>query len=172
MINLLCFKRNSFSLFLLLGVFSSCSTSKVIVVRHAEKAPAESGTMMSNDVLLSEAGNQRAGKLKTILQQEKIVAIYSTQTKRTVATVQPLSQFKNIPVQFYSHRDTLAAFIQKVKQHKKGSVVIVGHSNTVDDVVNQFLGRSELSDLPETEYDNLFELHRKGAKYTLQKKKF
>ena len=167
----LLFKRNM-GLYLLAGLFASCTSSKVYVVRHAEKAPAGTGSMMSTDVPLSDAGTQRAEKLKTILQKEKIVAIYSTQTIRTVATVQPLSQLKNIPVRLYSHRDTLPAFIQKVKQQKKGTVVIVGHSNTVDDLVNQFLGKQELSDLPETEYDNLFELRRKGDRYTLNKKKF
>jgi broad specificity phosphatase PhoE len=128
--------------------------------------------MMSSDVPLSDAGYQRAEKLKALLAGKNMVAIYSTQTKRTVSTALPLSELLQVPVQFYSHRDTLPAFIERVRKVKKGTVLIVGHSNTVDDLVNQLMNQSLLQDLPETEYDNLFLVTRKGTKWYLRRKKY
>lgn len=161
-------------LFLLLccSVFIfSCSRNTIYIVRHAEKAAA-SGNMMSSDVPLSEAGQQRAVALKNVLAEKNVRYIFSTQTIRTTSTAKPLSELMNVPVQLYSPKDTVDGFITRVKSVKKGNVLIVGHSNTVDDLVNKIMNQSLLTDLPDAEYDNLFIIQRKGKKYFFSREKY
>ncbi len=153
-----------------LFLLSSCSRNTFYIVRHAEKAPAVAG--MSSDVPLSEEGKKRAVALKEILKNENIHSIYSTPFIRTKSTVQPLADFKLILIQLYSPKDTVDQFIAKLKSIKKGTVLIAGHSNTVDDLVNKMMGQTLLSDLQETEYDNLFIIKRKGKKYLFERKKY
>lgn len=154
----------------LLVLLVSCNRNTFYIVRHAEKATAAPN--MSSDVPLSEAGEQRAIALKNILAKEKIKSIFSTQTIRTTSTAKPLAELKGVTIQIYSPRDTVDRFISRVKNIKKGSVLIVGHSNTVDDLVNKMMGQTLLTDLPETEYDNLFIVKRKGKKYSFERKKY
>lgn len=151
-------------------LLSSCSRNTFYIVRHAEKAPAVAG--MSSDVPLSEEGEKRAVALKEILKNKNIHFIYSTPFIRTKSTVKPLGEFKSIPTQLYSPKDTVDLFIAKLKSIKKGTVVIAGHSNTVDDLVNKMMEQTLLSDLQETEYDNLFIVKRKGKKYLFERKKY
>lgn len=157
-------------LFLLIVVISSCNKTTYYIVRHAEKATAAAN--MSSDVPLTAAGEQRAINLKNLLQNKNIGYIFSTSTIRTTSTANPLSTATGVPVQLYNHRDTLDQFIQRMKSINKKNVLIVGHSNTVDDLVNKLMNQSLLKDLQETEYDNLFIINRKGKKYYFEQKKY
>ncbi|MFT3843883.1 MAG: phosphoglycerate mutase family protein [Lacibacter sp.] len=161
-------------LFLLLccSVFIfSCSRNTIYIVRHAEKAAA-SGNMMSSDVPLSEAGQQRATALKNVLAAKNVRYIFSTQTIRTTSTAKPLGELMSVPVQLYSPKDTVDRFVARVKSVKKGNLLIVGHSNTVDDLVNKMMKQNLLTDLPDAEYDNLFIIQRKGKKYFFSREKY
>lgn len=155
---------------LCLVLFTSCSRNTYYIVRHAEKAAANAN--MSSDVPLSAEGEQRAQNLKTLLQDKSFAAIFSTPYIRTKSTAKPLSESKGVAVQLYSPNDTVDQFITRVKTIQKGDVLIVGHSNTVDDLVNKMMGQSLLTDLPETEYNNLFLVKRKGKKYTFERRTF
>ncbi|MEJ8844283.1 phosphoglycerate mutase family protein [Lacibacter sp. H375] len=154
----------------LLTLLSSCNRNTYYIVRHAEKANATAN--MSSDVPLSAEGEQRAQNLKTLLQNKSFSAIFSTPYIRTQSTAKPLSEVEGISIQLYSPRDTVDKFIDRVKTIQKGDVLLVGHSNTVDDLVNKMMGQSLLTDLAETEYDNLFIVKRKGKKYSFEKRKY
>jgi broad specificity phosphatase PhoE len=151
-------------------LFVSCSRNTYYIVRHAEKADANAN--MSSDVPLSAAGEQRAQNLKTLLQDKSFSGIFSTSYIRTKSTAKPLSDLKAVPTQFYSPRDTVDQFIARVKSIQKGDVLIVGHSNTVDDLVNKMMGQTLLTDLPESEYNNLFVIKRKGKKYSFERRTY
>jgi len=155
-------------MFLFLIVFSASCTQTFYVVRHGEKEPSNNN--MTSDVELSAAGKQRAEKLKDELLDKQIKHIYSTNTLRTKATAQPLSNALQLPVKTYAPTNT--AFIKGLKKGIKGNVLIVGHSNTVDNLVNGLLGKTVLQDLPETEYNNLFIVIKKGGRFSLQKQKY
>ncbi|QEC45406.1 SixA phosphatase family protein [Pseudobacter ginsenosidimutans] len=139
------------------------------VVRHAEKAVPGDGPVMNtpNDPPLSTMGLQRADALKKVLHDKNIRHIYSTNTIRTRSTAEPLSKLMNIPVQIYGPRPD-SAFIQQMKLLKRNTL-IVGHSNTIDDIANGLAGETKVDgDLPETVYDQIFIIHyRKGGKKIL-----
>jgi len=150
-------------LFVSVFVLASCSTTNYYVVRHAEKAASDGA--MTSDVPLSAEGQARAAALVDVLKSKKISAIYATPYQRTKGTVQPLGEAIGVPVQTYDPRDT--SFIRKVKALNQ-PVLIAGHSNTVDDLVNAISGQKLLQDLPETQYGDLFIIKKKGKKYKLQ----
>jgi 2,3-bisphosphoglycerate-dependent phosphoglycerate mutase len=156
------------SIFLLSFFLISCGTAtSFYVVRHAEKeAPTPN---MTTDVPLSAAGAQRAEALRELLKSKKIERIYSTGYQRTKNTAQPLSSVIGIPITVYNPTDT--GFVRSIK-NLKGNTLIVGHSNTVDDIVNGLLGSKELSDLPDSQYGDVWILKRKGSKWTMEKAHF
>lgn len=147
--------------------FLSCRSTSYFVVRHAEKETAT----MSSDVPLSAEGKQRAEALKEVLLHKNIQSIYSTNYIRTKATAQPLAEAENITIQTYDPADT--GFVSRIKNTHTGNVLIVGHSNTVDDIVNQFMGAKIIAgDLPDTQYGDLFVVKKKGKKYRFEKGHF
>ena len=153
--------------------FSSCATTtSYYVVRHAEK---EAGTTMAanttrtSDVPLSEQGMRRAEELRNQLQDKTIKHIYSTNTVRTKSTVEPLSKSKGIAIEIYDSVDSI--FLGQLK-NSKGNVLIVGHSNTVDDLVNELAGKKILSNLPDTQYGDIFIVHRKRSTIKYETKRF
>ncbi|RYY99288.1 MAG: histidine phosphatase family protein [Chitinophagaceae bacterium] len=146
----------------LLALLTACSPTTYYIVRHGEKEAAPGA--MSGDVALSAAGDERALALRDRLKSSRIQYVYSTDTRRTKATARPLAETIGAGIETYNPRDT--GFVSYVLRRGKGNAVIVGHSNTVDDLVNRFLGRTELQDLPETSFGDLFIITRKGKRIT------
>lgn len=160
--------------FFLMITLASCSHT-YYVVRHAEKSVPGDGLVMNtpNDPPLSKMGEQRALALKELLHDKNIRHIYSTNTIRTRSTAQPLSEFTGIAIETYGPRPD-SAFIQHLK-HLKKNTLIVGHSNTIDDIANALSGSIKVDgDLPETVYDQLFIIHYKngGKKIVFEKVSF
>jgi phosphohistidine phosphatase SixA len=133
-------------------------------VRHAEKAIVDS-TVKSSDVPLSEQGTNRAENLKIQLQDKNIKFIFSTNTIRTKATAEPLSKQTGIPIEIYDGSDT--SVVQRLK-NLKGNVLIIGHSNTVDNLVNGLVGKQVLNDLNENQFGDLFIVHKKGNNFSFE----
>ena len=157
-------------------VLFSCSNT-IYVVRHAEKASGiDMATMKpSTDPPLTIEGEERALALKQVLGSKNVKHIFSTNTLRTISTAKPLKElYLGMPIQIYSSRpDSMDAFIQNIKTIKKGDVLIVGHSNTIDDLANKLVGTKVVpGDLNESIYDNLFILKRKGDKYIFTNGKY
>lgn len=121
----------------------------LILMRHAEKD--NDGT---KDPGLTEEGRSRAQELVKILGDTKIDAIYSTAYKRTNATVEALAISKALSVVSYDPMN--GAEMDKILQKfNGGTVILCGHSNTTPWVANYFLGREELTDFKDSDYDNL-----------------
>ena len=160
-------------LYLMPLILSSCGSVTYFIVRHAEKETASTGTVMntSNDPPLSAAGKVRAIELREELKAQHIIYIFSTNTIRTISTAQPLNELRGATrIELYSTTDSL---IQKLKEIKKGNSLIVGHSNTVDDIVNKLCGEVKVpKDLPDTEYDNLYIVTKKGKKMKFENKTY
>ena len=136
----------------------------VIVVRHAERADGGAGTAAAmtsgNDPELSEAGKARAQKLATMLGDAGIVAIYTTEYRRTKDTAAPLAARTGAKVEAVASRD-LAILVAKIKSHTAGAVLVVGHSNTVPQIVKA-LGGSAVT-VGDDDYDSLFFVAANGT---------
>jgi phosphohistidine phosphatase SixA len=157
--------RNCLLFLFILFILSACSSQRYFVVRHAEKAVVAGNTagMSANDPPLTDSGKIRAQDLKTSLMGEKIRFIFSTNTIRTKETAEPTRAHFGLSTAMYAPMPT-DEFINQLKA-LNGNTLIVGHSNTVDDIVNKLTGEKLLSDLPETEYNHLFLVIRKGKKW-------
>ena len=162
-------------LFLLITV--ACSTPRYYIVRHAEKTilTKDSASMMMNNPPLSEAGKVRAFVLRDELKDQHIQYIFSTNTIRAIATAEPLNESRgNTHIEFYSSsKDSLDGFIEKLKSIKKGNVLVVGHSNTVDDIVNKLCNSAKISgDLKDSDYDNLYIVKKKRKRMIFSQRKY
>lgn len=146
-------------------LFTSCTSTQYFIVRHAEKELTQAGSaMMTADPPLSPAGKVRAIELREELKDDNIRHIFSTNYLRTRETARPLSEMRGIQVRLYNSKDPMDSLVKKLSG-LKGNVLIVGHSNTVDDIVNALMGSRQIEkDLPETDYDNLFVVKKKGKK--------
>lgn len=155
-------------------ILTSCSHTYYIV-RHAEKAVPSAGVAMNtpDDPPLSEAGTKRAEALREVLKDKQVKNIFSTNTKRTLSTAEPLSTASGVAIQTYGPRPD-SAFLNKLKR-LQSNTLIVGHSNTVDEVVNGLIDKSQLTDLADSEYNNLFVVQYKrflGTKISYERKKY
>lgn len=149
---------------------SSCSSvNRIYVVRHAEKAGA-----MSTDPSLTATGEARAMRLADLLKHKHIRHIYSTSTTRTVSTAKPLAESLKLPVERYGH-DTMPSFLHMLKANV-GNSLVVGHSNTVLNIVSGLGVQPSIREIGDGEYDNLFEVRinkkKRGKAPQLIEKKY
>jgi broad specificity phosphatase PhoE len=147
------FTMKRFILFLLLsGLFVSAAAaqSTIFFVRHAEK----SGTGGDNPDL-SEAGRARAGSLANMLKDGAVSAIYVTDLKRTQQTAAPLAKLLHVDPVIVPAKDS-AALLAKLRS-STGNVLVVGHGNTIPDLIKGF-GIARPISIEENDYDNLFVL--------------
>jgi broad specificity phosphatase PhoE len=122
----------------------------LILIRHAEKAA--DGTV---NPPLNPEGEARAAELAYLLGHVPLDAVYATPFKRTRDTVLPAAKAKGLEVE--SYRADQDDFLEAVlRDHRGGTVLICGHSNTVPILVNELLGRGEYAQLDDAVYDNLF----------------
>lgn len=121
-----------------------------ILVRHAEKA--DDGT---DDPHLTFEGASRAEELAYMLSNIRLSAVYSTPFHRCRETAEPVARRQAKKVRLYQPNEQ--GFIERVlKEHSGGTVLIVGHSNTVPALVNVLTGSEDYPWLHDSVYDNLF----------------
>ena len=137
---------------------SAEGATTVVVVRHAEQ---EAGA--GNDPSLSELGRERAAALAEALAGARVVGVYSTQYRRTRETAEAVARALGLessirPIDASNastYADALVAEI--LATHAGGTVLAVGHSNTVPQLVKA-LGGGEVDVIPESEYDRFYVL--------------
>ncbi|MFI5451506.1 phosphoglycerate mutase family protein [Pedobacter sp. UC225_61] len=150
-------------LMILLGQqnLSAQKTVKVWVVRHAEKLTDDP---KDRDPDLSPEGKERAEALMKELKGEKIDSIFATNYKRTKLTGFPLADKIGISVKTYNPEDQKALAKQLIVNAKGKNILIVGHSNTVLEIVEAFGATKPIKELTDNDYDYLFEVTVKGNK--------
>jgi broad specificity phosphatase PhoE len=89
------------------------------------------------------------------LQKTGIANIFSTPYKRTTQTAQAVAQRSGLQVQAYDPA-VPTVLVEKVKS-LNGTVLVVGHSNTLPELVRLF-GGAPGADLADNEYDRLYQL--------------
>jgi broad specificity phosphatase PhoE len=124
-----------------------------ILLRHAETTGSGSNPNLSVD------GQARAIRLSQMLDKVNLNAVYSSDYKRTMQTVQPTANAKGLSIITYDPTDPGNIASQALHAYPLGAVLIVGHSNTIPELLNLLVGSNTFPDIPETEYDNLFIVH-------------
>ena len=69
-------------------------------------------------------------------------------------TVSPLAVAKGIAVRTYEAKKT-EAVDEMLKSFPGGTIVVCGHSNTTPWVANYLIGKEELKDFEDSDYDNV-----------------
>ncbi len=117
----------------------------VVVVRHAEK---DTGA----DPELTTAGKKRATSLQLLLANAGIAEVYSTDTKRTRQTAQPLATSNGLTITNYSDHEDLATTLAALQDGRR--VLVVGHSDTIQPFLTK-LGVAAAPTIGEDEFDHL-----------------
>lgn len=139
--------------------FSVQAQTSVWIVRHAEK---DMKNPSDPDPGLSIDGQERAKDLDALLRPQRLLAVYATPFKRTMQTAQPTAYGHGLTVETYDTTD-LAAFAASVlRKHKGGSVLVVGHSNTILEIVEAFGIRRPVPAVGEDVYDYVFNVKVEG----------
>ncbi|HOY04905.1 MAG TPA: phosphoglycerate mutase family protein [Saprospiraceae bacterium] len=130
--------------------FIQDTATTFIVLRHAETSGSGS------DPNLSAAGMARADELRRILGNVPLAAVFSSNYNRTRQTAQPTATDKSLNVNIYDPLNQSPLVDEWLSAYRGQTVLVLGHSNTVPALLNLFLGSNEYSNLPDTEYNNLF----------------
>ena len=117
-------------------------------IRHAEKADS------SKNPDLSDKGLERAQEWKTLFSKINFDAVYSTDFNRTLQTIQPIVADNNQLLKIYNPKMIdIEAF--KKETHGK-AILIVGHSNTIPNMVNQIIKENKYINIEENQFGNLY----------------
>ena len=141
-------------LILLSAMLVSCATTKIYIVRHAEK----NSTKPDADLKTPE-GYTRANELKLVLENVKLNKVFSTNTPRTIHTVEPTAYSQSKALELYKNGDSLAL---KLLTQKNKRFLICGHSNTVPQLIKAVgLNSAIKGNIADTDFDNLFIITKK-----------
>lgn len=134
-----------------LTVSATWAQTTIYLVRHAEKEKGRNPD-------LTPEGKARAEALQKLLAKEKIAAVYSTKTKRTMQTGELVAKAQNLTIQNYDYRD-MQLLKKLLDQHTGKTVLVVGHSNTVPFLLNHLVKEDRYKNMNESVYDNLVKIH-------------
>lgn len=140
---------------LLLFALAACATAppaprgpSFYVMRHLQKAEGE-------DPPLSAEGRAGARRLVGFFAAERPRVVYVSTTRRARETAGPLAAKWRVKVRRYDPADTSGLIARALAE--KGPVLIVGHSNTVPEIVER-LGGERPAPLADTDYGDVWHL--------------
>jgi phosphohistidine phosphatase SixA len=147
-----------------LAMLAACTTvmvppgpPNIYVMRHLQKAEGA-------DPPLAELGRANAALLPDLVLRDPPRAIYVSATRRARETAAPLAVALGIVPQEYDPRDTPALLARlRAERH---TVLVVGHSNTVPDIVEGMGGRRP-DPIDETTYGWIYYIYGPNRLRTL-----
>jgi len=131
----------------------------ILIVRHGEKQDPNSN---AQDEPLSADGQARALALRSTLLRSGVSAVYSTDTRRTRDTVDPLAAAFRLGTQIYADPNALANEV--FAQHRGDVVLVAAHGNTMTTVANAF--GAQLPAAVNADFDNLYVVSAAGTTTT------
>jgi len=137
------------SMVCLLGLARAQAAPVIFIVRHAEKA-----TTGGNDPDLSSQGQKRAEALARMLKDSEITSVFVTEFKRTQETAGAAAETAPASPTVVSGKD-VGALVEKLRALKGGNALVVGHGNTIPDLVKA-LGITTPVNIPEDDYSEIF----------------
>jgi broad specificity phosphatase PhoE len=146
-------------LLVLLAAFAywnSATTTTIVLVRHAEK---QIGTI--DDAPLTPQGEQRAARLAQMFGDGesfgRVQKIYITDTKRSQQTAEDLAQRLNLkPVVVEAGTTANALAARVLSENRGGLALVVGHSNTVPQLVASLAHVGKVPPIGEEEFDTIY----------------
>jgi len=149
----------------------------VFLIRHAEREDEP-----RQDPPLSKDGVARSQALARLLSSAGIKAIFTSQFTRTKQTAEPLATKLGINVTPFTLKsnpsnprqiaeESTAEVTNKILEHAGESVLVVGHSNSIPDVI-KMLGGDFIPTIDERKFDDLFivNVYAKGKAKVVQLK--
>ena len=125
--------------------------SNIYLIRLAEKVRVDK---LDRDPDLNKTGFFRAINWKNYFSDKNISRIYSTNYKRTIKTVKPLAENKSLEIILYSSDDIIyEAFL---KSSIGENTLVVGHSNTNPDFVNNLINEDYYDQIDDLNNSNLY----------------
>jgi broad specificity phosphatase PhoE len=148
--------RSLLPIVLAMSVFASDALAQdartvIILVRHAEKEAEPAA-----DPVLTAAGQARAQDLAQRLGDAGVDAIYASQFKRTILTVEPLArqlgqEVRIAPINGAAEAYAAALARTILEEHAGQTVLVANHSNTVP-LIARALGAPDPGMIEDSEY--------------------
>lgn len=154
------YKGILFLLSLHLCMIASAQKTTAWIVRHAEK---DTAFINRQDPDLTATGQQRALDLAAYLQNEPVVKVYSTDTKRTRQTAKHVKA----PLEVYNPKNLTGLLDLITKNANDKSVLIIGHSNTVLETIEALGGKRPVKLLTDDDYDYIFKVEIEAGKHAV-----
>jgi broad specificity phosphatase PhoE len=124
------------------------SHTTVLLIRHADRA----GSLDQ----LNALGTVRAGVLAHVMDKAPLDAIIRSNAFRAEQTAAPTATAEGLTPIVLTGSD-VQAFVDEIRANHRGQrVLVVGHSNTVPDIIATLGGPAVT--IPDTEFDNLYVL--------------
>jgi broad specificity phosphatase PhoE len=135
---------------IIVSVWLFCgSQTTILLLRHAERAGTQDA--------LSPAGLIRAQELVHLMERASVQAIYHSEAQRTQQTAQPLATaLGQAPIQLPAV-DVQGLVDHVLVNHISETVLVVGHSDTVPQIITAF-GGPQIANIANNEFDNVFVL--------------
>lgn len=137
------------------------NTTTYFLIRHAEKV-SENPADKNPD--LNERGFQRAENWEKVLKHISFDAIYATNYKRTLNTVAPIARKMNLITLIYN--PSKVDFYHFQLECAGKNVLIVGHSNTIPQFVNELIHQQKYQEMNDDEFSYLYIVTVKGNQIT------
>ena len=128
---------------------NDCST--FYLIRHAEKVRTNKS---DRDPALNEKGIIRAMNWKEYFIDKDISKIYSTNYKGTIETVKPLQEAMGLATILYS--PSSIDYKDFISSNKGEIVLVVGHSNTIPNFVNELINEQVYTQIDDLNNSNLY----------------
>jgi 2,3-bisphosphoglycerate-dependent phosphoglycerate mutase len=134
----------------------TATTTTIVLVRHAEK---QIGTI--SDAPLSPPGELRAARLAQMFGDAetfgRVQQIYVTDTRRTQQTAAGLAQRLGINPVIVEARTRNADLAKRALRENRGELaIIVGHSNTVPQLVAELGDVESVPQMGDEEFDTIY----------------
>jgi broad specificity phosphatase PhoE len=136
--------------------WNAATTTTVVVIRHAEK---QVGAIP--DAPLSPPGEVRAARLAQMFGDSaefgRVQRVYVTDTRRTQQTAAGVAQRLGLTPVIVEARSSSADLARRVlRENRGGRALVVGHSNTVPEIVAALSGHDDVPPMPDDEFDSLY----------------
>jgi len=136
-------------------LWGTATSTTVVLIRHAEKQ-INGGV----DPALNEAGEARAALLARMLGNDtrpgRLDAIYVSPTRRSQETAAPLAARLKIAVTVGPENDPKLLARRVLRERQGGHVLIVGHGNTIPQIVETLSGNGPVPPIEDEEYGTIY----------------